>query len=119
MADDNLSNPEQDPTHKLTPFERTVLQRFDQVDERLDKLEVKALDTKPIWAQALKEIAEVKTDISKVKADVAEVKADVAEVKAQGIEIKAKVTVLDRRMQNVERAIVALIADGGLLTPPQ
>ena len=41
MADDNLSNSEQDPTHKLTPFERTVLQRFDQVDERLDKLEAR------------------------------------------------------------------------------
>ena len=105
MADDNLSNSEQDPTPKLTPFERTVLQRFDQVDERLDKLEAKALDTKPIWAQALQEIGEVK--------------AEVAEVKAQGIEIKAKVTLLDRRLQNVERAIVALVADPGLLTPSQ
>ena len=134
MDDDNLT---EEPTKKLTPFERMVLARFDDLartlgtfqrdtNERLEKLEAKALDTKPIWAQALTEIAEIKAEIAEVKAEIAElkaeiaeVKAEVAEVKAQTIEIKSKVTVLDRRLQNVERAIVALVADGGLLTPSQ
>jgi len=81
MAEDNLSNAEHEPTQKLTPFERTVLLRFDQidlrfnqvderfnqVDERLNKLEAKALDTKPIWEQALAEILDVKAEVVAIK----------------------------------------------------
>lgn len=54
-------------THKLTPFETLVLRRFDQIDERLTRLEAKALDTKPIWERALAEIVEVKDRVNKIE----------------------------------------------------
>lgn len=57
---------ELEDTHKLTPFEVLVLQRFDamdkrfdEVDERLVRLEAVRLETKPIWERALAEILDV------------------------------------------------------------
>ncbi len=89
MANDNLN---EQPTQKLTPFETMVFARFDDLtatlasfqhdtNERLEKLESKALDTKPIWERALAEILAVKADVVELKADVVELKADVVEVK--------------------------------------
>ena len=39
--------------------------RFDDLDARLQKLEARADDTKPIWEQALKEIIETRRELSK------------------------------------------------------
>ncbi|MEP6820433.1 MAG: hypothetical protein ABJA18_12930 [bacterium] len=61
------------------PFEDRVFGRFDAVDssirlinsfmhgmdERLQKLEIWAYDTKPIWERALKEIIETRRELSK------------------------------------------------------
>ena len=60
-------------------FEEKVFARFDVIDsglrnlhaelrgldERLQKLEARAYDTKPIWEQALKEIMETRRELSK------------------------------------------------------
>ncbi|MGB9181852.1 MAG: hypothetical protein WCB68_21660 [Pyrinomonadaceae bacterium] len=53
-------------------FEERVFARFDALDSsltdldaRLQTLEVKASDTKPIWEQALKEIMETRRELSK------------------------------------------------------
>jgi hypothetical protein len=46
-------------------FEEQVLARFDDLDARLQKLEARAYDTKPIWEQALKEIAETRRELTK------------------------------------------------------
>src|SRR5882724_5285730 len=60
-------------------FEERVFARFDaldlsmrdmdshlrSVDSRLQKLEVRAYDTKPIWEEALKEIVETRRELSK------------------------------------------------------
>ena len=50
----------------------TVNERFDVVDasirnldSRLEKLEVRAYDTKPIWEQAIKEIVDTRRELSK------------------------------------------------------
>ena len=34
-------------------FEQRVFARFDSIDERLERLESRSYDTKPIWEQAL------------------------------------------------------------------
>ncbi len=54
------------------PFEERVFARFDALDSamrntdsRLQKLEIRAYDTKPIWEQALKEIVETRRELSK------------------------------------------------------
>jgi len=53
-------------------FEERVFARFDALDSsvrdldtRLQKLEARAYDTKPIWEQALKEIVETRCELSK------------------------------------------------------
>jgi len=46
-------------------FEERVFARFDDLDARLQKLEARADDTKPIWEQALKEIIETRRELSK------------------------------------------------------
>ncbi|HEX8492367.1 MAG TPA: hypothetical protein VF658_05960 [Pyrinomonadaceae bacterium] len=46
-------------------FEERVFARFDALDARLQNLEAKAYDTKPIWEQALKEIKETRRELSK------------------------------------------------------
>jgi hypothetical protein len=54
------------------PFEERVFARFDALDSamqdtdsRLQKLEIRACDTKPIWEQALKEIVETRRELSR------------------------------------------------------
>jgi chromosome segregation ATPase len=54
------------------PFEERVFARFDAVDSslkdldaRMQKLEARNYDTKPIWEQALKEIMETRRELSK------------------------------------------------------
>jgi hypothetical protein len=44
-------------------FEERVFARFDVIDTRLQALEARALDTKPIWERALAEILEVKKGV--------------------------------------------------------
>ncbi len=68
-------------------FEERVFARFDAIDSglrdldaRLQKLEARAYDTKPIWEQALKEIMETRRELSKrldrIEAIVHETRAD-------------------------------------------
>ena len=67
------------PTGDGQSFEERVFVRFDALDSglrnvhaelrgldtRLQKLEARAYDTKPIWEQALKEILETRRELSK------------------------------------------------------
>ena len=93
-----------EPTHALTPFERMVIQRFDQIDgrldqidvrldhidmqqgdtnERLEKLEAKALDTRPIWERALAEILEVKEHLELIEEANGVLNRDIVKVRAR------------------------------------
>jgi tetrahydromethanopterin S-methyltransferase subunit G len=38
---------------------KRILARLDSIDKRLEKLEARAYDTKPIWERALAEIVEI------------------------------------------------------------
>ena len=67
MADENTDN-----MNGKRPFEERVFARFDALDSamrntdsRLQKLGIRAYDTKPIWEQALKEIIETRRELSK------------------------------------------------------
>src|SRR6185503_2162758 len=112
MANDD---PNEQPTQKLTAFETMVLARFDdltanlsrsqrETNERFEKLESKALDTKPIWERALAEILEVKGDVAGLKGDVAGLKGDVAGLKDDVAEVKD-------RLQRVEGSLGILTED--------
>ena len=123
MANDD---PNEQPTQKLTAFETIVLARFDdltanlagfqrEANERFERLESKALDTKPIWERALAGILEVKAEIVEVKADLVEVKADLVEVKDRLQRVEGSLGILTEDivkvradLQGFNRRILAL-----------
>jgi hypothetical protein len=119
MANDNLN---EQPTQKLTPFETMVFARFDDLtatlasfqhdtNERLEKLESKALDTKPIWERALAEILAVKADVVELKADVVEVKDRLQRVEGSlgilaedVVKVRADLHGFNRRIMALEKS---------------
>jgi hypothetical protein len=83
------------------PFEERVFARFDALDSairdtdsRLQKLEVRAYDTKPIWEQALKEIVETRRELSKrldrIEAIAHETRADLRDAEDRLDKIEPK-----------------------------
>lgn len=67
-----MSDKTTDEMNLKRPFEDRVFARFDaldlhirDMDSRLQKLEIRAYDTKPIWEQALKEIVETRRELTK------------------------------------------------------
>jgi chromosome segregation ATPase len=102
-------------------FEARVFERFDAmdvrlntVDARLEKLEARSYDTKPIWEQALREIVETRAEVGQVHSRVALLETEVAAVKANygGIkndfeDLKRElVRQLTRRLDLVLKALV-------------
>jgi chromosome segregation ATPase len=85
----------EEPTQNLSgtrSFEERVFMRFDAVDARLEKVESRSYDTKPIWERALKEILETRTELGELKAGLAGVKSDVADLKTDVTGLKTDVT---------------------------
>ena len=94
------------------PFEERVFARFDALDSavrdtdsrlqklavdmnsRLQKLEIRAFDTKPIWEQALKEIVDTRRELSKrldrIEAVVYETRSDLRDVEDRLDKIEPK-----------------------------
>ena len=64
-------------------FEQRVFARFDSIDARLEKLESRSYDTKPIWEKALAAIMETGLEVGELKN-----KVDVIETKVEAIETK-------------------------------
>jgi BMFP domain-containing protein YqiC len=65
----------EEPTQNISgadgrSFEERVFARFDDLDGRLQKLEARSYDTKPIWEQALKEIADVRRELVDMRRQV-------------------------------------------------
>ena len=83
------------------PFEERVFARFDALDSamrdtdsRLQKLEIRAYDTKPIWERALKEIVQTRRELSKrldrIEAIAHETRADLREAEDRLDKIEPK-----------------------------
>lgn len=69
-------------------FEQRVFARFDSIDGRLEKLESRSYDTKPIWEKALAaimetglEVGELKTKMGVIETKVGSLEGDVAALK--------------------------------------
>ncbi|HEX8652101.1 MAG TPA: hypothetical protein VF708_14770 [Pyrinomonadaceae bacterium] len=87
-------------------FEDRVFARFDALDERLDgmdvrlqKLEAKQYDTKPIWERALAEIAETRNEMREGFQRVGD-KIDI--LNKNILEIQADARSLERRVSKLE-----------------
>jgi hypothetical protein len=73
--------------------------RFDGLDIRVQALESKALDTKPIWEQALVEIVEVKESIYDIKRKFEVVTEDLIQVRADQRRVEKRMDTLESRPQ--------------------
>jgi len=83
----------EEPTRNLSDqrsFEERVFARFDSIDARLEKLESRSYDTKPIWERALKEILETRLEVGDLKKHLGavETKVDSVETKTHAIETR-------------------------------
>lgn len=107
----------EDPTKELPgkkSFEERVFGRFDAMDarlgtieSRLENLESRAYDTKPIWERALAEIVAVRDSVRVVEAEVASIKADYGGIKNDFEDLKRElVRQLTRRLDLVLKALV-------------
>jgi len=54
-------------------FEERVFERFDAMDARLEKLEERSYDTKPIWEQALKAIMDTREEVGSLNTGLGQV----------------------------------------------
>lgn len=89
--------------------------RFDGIDARLEKLESRSYDTKPIWEKALAAIMETGLEVGELKIKVAaiETKVDAIETKVDAIE--TKVETIESKVGTLEGDVAALKNDYGNL----
>lgn len=99
----------EEPTRKLPDdrsFEERVFARFDAVDARLEKLESRNYDTKPIWERALKEILETRLEVGDLKRQLNAVatKTDAMEARLETVE--AEITASRRDYSGIRSELV-------------
>lgn len=82
--------------------------RFDAVDARLEKLESRSYDTKPIWERALAAIVEVGMEMGEVKGKVGEIKGKVDVIEGKVDVIEGKVNVIEDKVQLLEKEVGAM-----------
>ncbi|HKP38013.1 MAG TPA: hypothetical protein VJT71_14240 [Pyrinomonadaceae bacterium] len=63
-------------------FEERVFGRFDAMDQRLEKLEARSYDTKPIWEQAVKAIMDLSKEVVVIRSDLGVVKSRTAVIES-------------------------------------
>src|SRR5260370_41270306 len=83
-------------------FEAQVFARFDSVDARLEKLESRSRDTKPIWERALKEIMETGLEVGEVKKKVGVIESKVGVIEGKVGVIEGKVGVIEGKVGVIE-----------------
>lgn len=85
-------------------FEQRVFARFDSIDARLERLEARNYDTKPIWERALAAIMETGLEVGEIKTKVGVIEQKV------GI-IEGKVGVIEGKVQTIENEIGVIKTD--------
>ena len=83
-------------------FEERVFARFDGLDSRVQALEARALDTKPIWERALAEMLDVKQGVAEVKEGVEDVKRKIDLLSLDIVQVRADQRRVEKRMDTLE-----------------
>jgi chromosome segregation ATPase len=95
----------EEPTRELPDkrsFEERVFARFDLIDTRLQALEARALDTKPMWERALAEIVEVKQGVAEVKEGLGDIKRKFEILIEDVMQVRTDQRRVERRMDALE-----------------
>ncbi len=82
----------EDPTQNLPgaqSFETRVLSALADLAQRLDRLEAKQYDTKPIWERALAEIVEVNKRLEDFDVRFDRMESDVAKTRSEMLTLRA------------------------------
>jgi chromosome segregation ATPase len=107
------------------PFEERVFARFDAfdirfdgVEARLERLEARSYDTKPIWERALAAITETQQEVGEIKAKVGAIEGKIGTIegKVGTIEgkvgtIEGKVDVIEQKVQHLEEEVSSIKTD--------
>ena len=64
-------------------FEQRVFARFDTIDARLETLESRSYDTKPIWERALAAITETQLEIGEIKTTIGSIETKVGSIETR------------------------------------
>jgi chromosome segregation ATPase len=97
--------PTQDLSDRSRSFEERVFARFDVIDSRLEKLEARAYDTKPIWERALAQIMETGFEVGEIKTKVGVIEGKVVALETEVAEVKAKVTTMKTNLAGVKTEV--------------
>ena len=99
-------------------FEERVFARFDRMDLRLEKLEARSYDTKPIWEQALKaimdtgkEVGAIKNRVAVIETAIAGLSADVGILKTDVGTLKIDMGTLKNDMGTLKNDVAELKTD--------
>jgi hypothetical protein len=76
--------------------------RFDGLDTRVQALEARALDRKPIWERALAEILEENKGVEVVKEGVEDIKRKIDLLSLDVVQVRADQRRVDKRMDTLE-----------------
>lgn len=76
----------------------TMEGRFDGFDTRVQALEARALDTKPIWERALAEILAVEQGVEVVKEGVEDIKRKIDLLSLDVVQVRADQRRVEKRM---------------------
>jgi len=75
--------------------------RLEDMDGRLQVLERKAYDTKPIWERALKEIAETRREVTETRREVTK---RLDRIESVTLETRLRLSELEDRVEGLESA---------------
>ncbi len=82
----------EDPTQKLPDgpsFETRVLAALANITERLEKLEAKQYDTKPIWERALAEIVATRRELQTMDVRLDRIESQTSQTRAEMLSLRA------------------------------
>lgn len=80
-------------------FESRVLTALADITQRLERLEAKQYDTKPIWSQALAEISEVRVEMQEFRD---EVRRNFATLSGDLLNVRSEQRRADERLRKLE-----------------
>ena len=94
-------------------FAERVFARFDTIDARLEKLEARSYDTRPIWEKALAEITATRSDVGEINVRLGAIEKRVAAIETRVDAIETRVDAIETRLGAVESHVAGLRSDYG------
>jgi uncharacterized coiled-coil DUF342 family protein len=111
----------EESTQNLTSgrsFEERVFARFDAVDSairdldgRVQNLEIRSYDTKPIWERALNEILETRRELGETRSEVVEVRRELGETRSEVVEVRRELGETRRNLSKRVDRFLAIAAE--------